>query len=134
MKYSFGRPTEKDIEYVAKNLRRDNRQELTALCGAGHELDVLQASVKYSELVGCFYIDGVPAAIYGVRSPAVICSVKRVWLLMTDETLKHRLSSRTIHKTLSEGSCGGVRGMFQLRRRRQQRNFEMACMARSENF
>lgn len=91
MKYSFGRPTEKDIEYVAKNLRRDNRQELTALCGAGHELDVLQASVKYSELVGCFYIDGVPAAIYGVRSPAVICSVKRVWLLMTDETLKHRL-------------------------------------------
>lgn len=90
-KYTFGRPTAADIEYVAGNLRMDNRQELAALCGAGHELDVLKRSVKYSELVGCFYIDGVPAAIYGVRSPAVICGVKCVWLLMTDETKKHRL-------------------------------------------
>lgn len=90
-KYTFGRPTDADIEYVAKHLRADNRQELTALCGAGHELDILKRSVKYSEAVGCFYIDGVPAAIYGVRSFSVLCSVKCVWLLMTDETLKHKL-------------------------------------------
>lgn len=89
--YTFGRPSDGDIEYVAAHLRQDNRQELAALYGAGHELDVLKRSVRYSELIGCFYVDGVPAAIYGVRSPAAICSVKCVWLLMTDETLKHRL-------------------------------------------
>ena len=53
-KYTFGRPTDKDVEYVAAHLRQDNRQELAALYGAGHELDILQRSVKYSELVGCF--------------------------------------------------------------------------------
>ena len=90
-KYTFGYPSAADIEYVAAHLRQDNRQELTALCGGGHELDVLRSSVKYSDVVGCFYIDGVPAAIYGVRSPGVICTVKCVWLLMTSETLKHRL-------------------------------------------
>ena len=89
--YTFSRPSDRDIEYVAAHLRQDNRQELTALYGAGHELDVLKRSVRYSELIGCFYVDGIPAAIYGVRSPAAICSVKCVWLLMTDETLKHRL-------------------------------------------
>lgn len=107
-KYTFDRPTDKDIEYVAAHLRQDNRQELAALYGAGHELDVLKRSVRYSELIGCFYVDGIPAAIYGVRSPAAICSVKCVWLLMTDETLKHRLSSRAIYQTLSEGDCGGL--------------------------
>ena len=90
-KYTFGYPSAADIEYVAAHLRQDNRQELTALYGGGHELDVLRSSVKYSDVVGCFYIDGVPAAIHGVRSPGVICSVKCVWLLMTSETLKHRL-------------------------------------------
>lgn len=90
-KYTFGYPSAADIEYVAAHLRQDNRQELTALYGGGRELDVLRSSMRYSDVVGCFYIDGVPAAIYGVRSPGVICSVKCVWLLMTSETLKHRL-------------------------------------------
>lgn len=90
-KYTFGYPSAAAIEYVAAHLRQDNRQELTALYGGGRELDVLRSSVRYSDAVGCFYIDGTPAAIYGVRSPGVICSVKCVWLLMTSETLKHRL-------------------------------------------
>lgn len=90
-KYTFGRPTEEDIRYVAAHLRKDNVQELTAMYGAGHELEVLQDSVRYSEAVGCFYIDGVPAAIYGIRSPGVVSFVQCAWLLMTDETLKHKL-------------------------------------------
>lgn len=91
MKYVFAKPTAADVEYVAKNLRPDNKQELTAFYGAEHELEVLQDSVKYSEAVGCFYINDTPVAIYGIRRPAAICSVQRVWLLMTNETLKHKL-------------------------------------------
>lgn len=45
--YTFGRPSDGDIEYVAAHLRQDNRQELAALYGAGHELDVLKRSVRY---------------------------------------------------------------------------------------
>ena len=91
MKYTFRQPAAEDVEYVAKHLRRDNKQELTAFYGAGHELDIIKDSVKYSEAVGCFYINDTPVAIYGIRRPATVCSVQRVWLLMTSETLRHKL-------------------------------------------
>lgn len=89
-KYEFAIPTRADAVYIAANLKDNNRKEL--FCAIGdNALDDILDGLKHSDEIGCLYIDGVPAAVYGVRKASIMSDEGRVWLLMTKETENHKV-------------------------------------------
>ncbi len=89
-KYEFAIPTRADAVYIAANLKDNNRKEL--FCAIGNNaLDDILGGIEHSVEVGCLRIDGVPAAVYGVRKPSIMSDDVRVWLLMTREMDNHRV-------------------------------------------
>ncbi len=88
--YEFVKPTRSDAEYIANNLRADNRQEI--MCGIGDNAlsDIMRGLVS-SEVVGCLRIDGKAAAIYGVKRTSVMSDDGLIWLLMTVEAERHKV-------------------------------------------
>lgn len=88
--YIFAKPTEADAMYVASNLKHDNQLELLASIGDNALSDILQ-SLKTSNDIGCCYINGLPAAIYGVKRKSVLSNEGLAWLLMTAEIDKHKV-------------------------------------------
>lgn len=88
--YVFAKPTEADAMYVASNLKHDNQLELLASIGDNALSDIMQ-SLKTSDDIGCLYINGLPAAIYGVKRKSVLSDEGLAWLLMTGEIDKHKV-------------------------------------------
>ena len=89
-KYVFAKPTRGDAEYVACNLKNDNQLELLALIGDNALKEIIE-SLEHSEDIGCLYIDGLPAAVYGVRRINPLSDSGIAWLLMTEEVNKHKI-------------------------------------------
>lgn len=88
--YIFAKPTEADAMYVASNLKRDNQLEILAGIGDNALSDIVQ-SIKTSDDIGCLYINGLPAAIYGVKRRSVLSDEGLAWLLMTSEIDNHKV-------------------------------------------
>lgn len=88
--YIFAKPTEADAMYVASNLKHDNQLEILAAIGDNALADIVQ-SLKTSDDIGCLYINGLPAAIYGVKRKSVLSDEGLAWLLMTAEVDKHKV-------------------------------------------
>ena len=90
MKYEYRKPTRQDAEYIAAHIKKDNQIEMQALMG-GHVLEELIASMEGSDYCGCCYVDGKPIAMYGLTKQRIFDASRTVWLLMTDETDKHKV-------------------------------------------
>ena len=87
----YKKPTWEDALYIIEHMKKSNKQELLYAVG-NHALDDMERAFKYSDEIGCFYIDGKPAAIFGVRKASVMSDYGLIWLLMTEETQKHRVT------------------------------------------
>ena len=88
--YEFVKPTKADAEYIAANLRDDNRQEIICAVGDNALSDILHG-LAGSDEVGCLRINGKAAAIYGVQKASVLSDDGLIWLLMTAETEQHKV-------------------------------------------
>lgn len=99
--YIFDKPKEADAMYVASNLKNDNQLEILACMGDNALSDILQ-SLKTSDDIGCCYINGLPAAIYGVKRKSPLSDDGLAWLLMTSEVEHHKVfAARACKKGLA---------------------------------
>lgn len=101
-KYSFKKPSLKDVLYIAKHLRADNKEELMAAVGDNACFDI-KSAYERSSLIGCFYVDDEPVVLYGVRSTGFMSDTGVVWLLTTEKSMEHsRVIARYTRAGLAE--------------------------------
>ncbi len=79
--------TTEDILVVAENMRYIDRKELE-LAGGGEPFEVVRKGFENSIYCRCIDIDGVPAALFGVRRPFILSKRGLIWLLATEAMAK----------------------------------------------
>ncbi len=77
-------PTKDDLDYLARNLRQSDVDEVYAATGVRDMRFAVKASVAVSEesLVG--RVDGVPVCVWGVQAGSLITRHGIPWLVGTD--------------------------------------------------
>lgn len=87
----YKKPTWEDAMYILEHIKKSNKQEL--LCAVGnHGVDDMERAFKYSDEIGCLYINTEPAAIFGIRKASVMSDYGLIWLIMTEQTQQHRVT------------------------------------------
>ncbi|MEG2765760.1 MAG: hypothetical protein RR910_08425 [Acidaminococcaceae bacterium] len=88
---TYSIPTEKDLVFLARHLKENDRKEIIGLSGNGNVLEELKSSVKHSEFSRVCFFGSEPVAVFGIRRMSPFEKVGIVWLLTTPKTQEHKV-------------------------------------------
>lgn len=84
----FHKPTDKDLVFIAANMRDDDKAEVYAASGSTpHE--ALVTSVRRSKAAVVVRHEGVPLVAYGLVKPSILSSTGIIWMLGTNQSLDY---------------------------------------------
>jgi hypothetical protein len=81
-------PTQKDIDHISQNARREDIEELDALDGT-NVADALASTPYLFENSQVWEVEGKPICIFGVNPLEQFNSVGVIWLLATEDFQKY---------------------------------------------
>lgn len=88
--YIYRRPTEEDIIYLTKHLRKEDRRELTGMVGPDIEKEIRHC-ITASECAYACSLEGKTLAAFGVICKNPMSRHGIIWMLASEETAKHKL-------------------------------------------
>lgn len=100
--YAIRLATDEDVEYIAANLRQQDKDEVLAAAGLSPRL-ALKYTVNVSRDSYVGTVDGRPVALFGVSEGTALTPAAIPWLVGTPELEKHaRRFARSSRENLRE--------------------------------
>lgn len=89
-KLEYKKPTKEMLDYIAEHLKTEDFREIVGASGVSPRKEI-DFCVRYSVWSMVAVIDGKPAAVFGIRPVDPIHRVGVVFMLTTEDTLKHKI-------------------------------------------